>query len=585
MKKLLYLCVLLAGIQLIGCEAPPLLQTMAAQTTEDAESDTDAAATAAPETDEPRPICDAIRLSCEKDTLLPGENVQIDYAMEPENCRDVPIFSSTDESVLQIDSDGRVTAVGSGEASILVISSFGRRTDSLHFSVYVPPESIKLPDETTRLIEGDSVQLDIRLRPQGSLASSFTWTSSNERVARVDPNGTVTALERGMSLITATSADGTISDRCKVQVAAREEPSLTFDRGSMQCAPGETFQIQANFSNSADTTLHWYSEDPSVARVNKSGCVTAVSSGKTLIYAKNTQGLRAECAVEVLVRAQKLHADQLEYTLYIGESVTPKIRISPGNVTYTSVFYESSNSFVASVQKGVIYANHAGEASVTVTSYDGAASLKIQLHIRNKTYRVLRVPFIHQIPKYPHGCEFVSATMALQSAGIDISVEDFLEYLDLGEYPHTENGVYYGHDPNKVFAGNPRSTQSWGCYAPVISSAIRKFLDVKTYELEEMYGVSLDDLCKKYIDKGIPVIIWATISMREPYYFTSWTVKESGETVVWNEPEHCLVLTGYDDLYYYFNDPLKGASCAYARKRVETAYSGMGSQAIIVKKK
>lgn len=48
---------------------------------------------------------------------------------------------------------------------------------------------------------------------------------------------------------------------------------------------------------------------------------------------------------------------------------------------------------------------------------------------------------------------------------------------------------------------------------------------------------------------------------------------------------HCLLLTGYDDIYYYFNDPLEKKDCRYSKDSVETAYAGMYRQAVVILKK
>ena len=56
--------------------------------------------------------------------------------------------------------------------------------------------------------------------------------------------------------------------------------------------------------------------------------------------------------------------------------------------------------------------------------------------------------------------------MALNAAGIEISVDDFIDdYLVCTEPPF---------DPEKSFGGDPRSQSGRGCYAPVIRTALDK---------------------------------------------------------------------------------------------------------------
>ena len=53
--------------------------------------------------------------------------------------------------------------------------------------------------------------------------------------------------------------------------------------------------------------------------------------------------------------------------------------------------------------------------------------------------QALDAPFIDQREKYPTGCESVTAVMALQYAGVDVTVEEFIDgYLPQGEAPHQD---------------------------------------------------------------------------------------------------------------------------------------------------
>lgn len=190
--------------------------------------------------------------------------------------------------------------------------------------------------------------------------------------------------------------------------------------------------------------------------------------------------------------------------------------------------------------------------------------------------KIIQAPFISQLGKYPTGCESVTTVMALNHAGINISVDTFIDnYLNRSGTPF---------DPNISFGGNPRSTSGYGCYAPVIKKALDKVLSGQKYTAKQLYGVSLKNLCSNYIDKGIPVILWATMYMNTPYISSTWTY--NGKTINWIAPEHCLLLIGYDSTHYIFNDPLTSQSQTYySKSSVETAYKGLNLQAIVLEKK
>ena len=191
------------------------------------------------------------------------------------------------------------------------------------------------------------------------------------------------------------------------------------------------------------------------------------------------------------------------------------------------------------------------------------------------------VPIIAQYPDFPTGCESVSAVIALQYAGVDISVANFVDkYLDKSSHFYNENGKRYGPDPYKVFVGSPRSTASYGCMAPVIENAVKKIVG-SSMTVENKTGYTLPMLCKDYIDKGIPCVVWVSIGMLETYRSASWTL-EDGSTYYFPANEHCMVLIGYSDTHYYFSDPYRGEHVKYACALAEQRFEELGRQALVV---
>ncbi len=194
---------------------------------------------------------------------------------------------------------------------------------------------------------------------------------------------------------------------------------------------------------------------------------------------------------------------------------------------------------------------------------------------------LLNVPFMNQ-DAYPTGCESVSTVMLLQYYGIDIDVDTFIDsHLETGEY-YLENDIFYAPHPADAFIGDPRTTASFGCYSPVIYRALQNCLP-ENYTVQDVSGTALEDLCRSYIDLGHPVLVWATMYMQPTSEGPTWNLPKSEETYTWLNNEHCLVLVGYDDAFYYFNDPLEyEAAIAYPRDLAEQRYAELGMQALIV---
>lgn len=222
---------------------------------------------------------------------------------------------------------------------------------------------------------------------------------------------------------------------------------------------------------------------------------------------------------------------------------------------------------------------------------DNEAKDAVEREARKKKY-VMDVPFYNQ-KEYPTGCELVSTSMLLAYYGIDVSVEDFIKkgYVKTREVYLDEKGDPYGPDPDMYFIGDPLADNGFGCFSGTIIKALKKILPEDEYEIVDLKGMEVDDICDEYINNDIPVIFWGGLNMEHTYYekVNHWFIEEgdrAGEEFKWYSNEHCLVLVGHDPQSYYFNDPnADKPAIRYGRAVVELRYLEMGKQAVAVIKK
>ena len=97
------------------------------------------------------------------------------------------------------------------------------------------------------------------------------------------------------------------------------------------------------------------------------------------------------------------------------------------------------------------------------------------------------------------------------------------------------------------------------------------------YEVKNETGRGIDALCKEYVDRDMPVLLWITINLRPFIEGPSWRLTGSGKLFTWRSNEHCLLFVGYDDEHFYFNDPWENRGVvavekALARKRHAEQY-------------
>lgn len=207
----------------------------------------------------------------------------------------------------------------------------------------------------------------------------------------------------------------------------------------------------------------------------------------------------------------------------------------------------------------------------------------------------LRVPVVHsdigtsayievspvmQTPELPTGCEVTSLTMLLNYIGFDVDKLTLAdEYLPKGEYRKT--------DFNKVFVGNPRDRNAYGCTAAVIAETAEKFLN--DYDTENKWQVvnitgCSPEMLYSAVKNGNPVVVWGSINMDEIIEdYVTWTDEETGNTISWVGGEHCLLLTGYDmkESLVYVNDPLRG-QVSYDMRTFEKRFDDLDRNAVII---
>lgn len=197
----------------------------------------------------------------------------------------------------------------------------------------------------------------------------------------------------------------------------------------------------------------------------------------------------------------------------------------------------------------------------------------------------IKVPYIDQSGNYPTGCESVTAVMLLRYLGCDITVDEFIHScLECREMEMREDGLY-GPDPNESFCGSPYDENSFGCYAPALIKALDRAAGDSFVFINET-GTSLDELCRNYIDCGMPVIFWACINMRKEIPGPEWKLLDSGECFEWTSNEHCMLLVGYDEEGYWFNDPYDhNGVIFYPGKLTEERHAAQHSMAVGVRKR
>ena len=452
------------------------------------------------------------------------------------------------------------------------------------------PKSVKLNKNDITFGIGEKYTL-VTTVENGDI-SQVEFTTDNSGVITVDDKGKMTAVGIGVSTITAKTYNG-LTAKCKVTVKKLAN-SIKLDKTSIIIGVGEQYDFSSYVpSGTAAYYRSYYSDDPNIAFVQKAGgLMTAKKAGTTTVRCKMPNGTQATCNVTVKPLATSLKLNASEIVLYIGQSFDINSSVPKGTAAYYRL-YSSSNSKIAAVTRGggVVKGVATGKATVTCTLNNGKKAIS-NVYIMPQSKKISNVPLIGQ-SKLPTGCETCSATMLLKHYGYNISETTFADkYLVKKPFGYS-NGSYTGPDPNCAFVGTPYSSNSYGAYAPIMVKCMNKYLSDKSYKAVEISGKSLEYLSGKYVAQGQPIMVWATINMSPSFKTTTWRVNYTDENAkyklgsyyTWTAGEHCLLLTGYDKDYYYFNDPWTNTRTRYSKSLVNTRYNELGKQVVVMVKK
>lgn len=169
-----------------------------------------------------------------------GGTYRITYRLTPKNSDDYVVFKNYNRSVVQVDADGLVTAVGYGEARVRLKTTSGQKSyvtfivekdendeppqdesddifdfddiDDIYEIIEIPDiEYIKLADKIAMIRAGKKIQIEPILYPFGA-DGVLTYTSKNPSIASVSQSGMVTGVSDGTTTVTVTAENGVYAE-------------------------------------------------------------------------------------------------------------------------------------------------------------------------------------------------------------------------------------------------------------------------------------------------------------------------------------------------------------------------------------
>ena len=169
-------------------------------------------------------------LSRDTVSLEIGDSVTLRVQIAPFSADKSVVWVSSDESVASVE-EGVVTALSIGKATITVISQQNPSVlQTCEVLVVKPVESITLEDELIILPKGESWEQIAYIMPEDATMQRPVWSTSDKKIAVVDENGVVTAVNNGNCIITCAAADG-LGARATARVQVRPHEAIIREPG------------------------------------------------------------------------------------------------------------------------------------------------------------------------------------------------------------------------------------------------------------------------------------------------------------------------------------------------------------------
>ena len=311
-------------------------------------------------------------------------------------------WSSSNPTVVSVDSSGYIHAVSEGFAIITATANDGSGTSGTCTIMVsaVKAESVEINRSSLTLTVGGTQTLKATVEPDDAANKTVVWSYSNPQVASVSSAGVVTAIAPGTAVITVTTVDGSLTDSCTVTVQG-EVSSIVLDRTVVSLKVSETSKLGATTAPQEGAKITWKSSDTKVVSVSADGTIRGVSPGTATITA-TCGDVSATCTVTVYGESEVVDkgtvdnpdgtkTNTTEETIDAGDSTVVKTTETTtdadGNVQGTEISITATTDGSRTETNVTVITDSAGNSTAestttvpaTVTTSNGRQTITVSL--------------------------------------------------------------------------------------------------------------------------------------------------------------------------------------------------------------
>lgn len=327
-------------------------------------------------------------------------------------------YTSTDEDVAVVSSDGVVSAKKKGSTTIKVSNGYKTVTKKVNVVAASGVNSVtgvKLNVTSLTINVNGNGSLSAIVSPSDATNKAVTWSSSNESVALVSSKGKVVGVGVGSAVITVTTQDGNKTAMANVTVKRASSSSssgssssggsssgssssskykkvtkISINNDDFTLKVGNTKSLTYSISpsNATNKKVSWDTSNPSIAKVSSAGKVTGVGAGSAYITIKSVDGVSDRVKVVVTrsnpIKATKISISPSSLTLNVGSKKSLAATVLPSNASIKSVTWVSHNTSIARVDSnGNVTGVGAGSTKISAITTDNSVSSSINVTVKS----------------------------------------------------------------------------------------------------------------------------------------------------------------------------------------------------------
>ena len=235
-------------------------------------------------------------------SISKGASAELSITAYPASHDETFTFVSSDNTVLTVDpQSGEVTGVAAGIATVTAVSSLTGKTAEIEIVVIQPVEGIAFElSEYNGAYTGLSHELKYNIYPENANNTSVRFESSDEEIATVTADGTITYHKKGEVIIRVISLENGLYSECKVRVAQSPE-AVYIGSTPKTLSVGEEYQLSFVITpiDAENQTVIWSSTASDVIFVDQNGKITALMPGTATITVITWNGKTDSCEITV----------------------------------------------------------------------------------------------------------------------------------------------------------------------------------------------------------------------------------------------------------------------------------------------